>query len=136
MCCLLTAQQAPSDVEQKIDELLNKCRSSDSMDFSRRKSGGLGIISTNAALNTFCDLGWGTCLASLPLCLPPLSPLRRSTLVLIPTARIIKQSFSAQIVLFALFDWTSGSGEDSHLVRCNVWKGQGAGINGSFDNGR
>lgn len=52
------AVPAPIDVEEKIDELLEKCRTSDSMDFSRRKSGGLGIISTNAALNTFCELGF------------------------------------------------------------------------------
>jgi hypothetical protein len=60
VCRILVALrpvQAPIDVEEKIDELLEKCRTSDSMDFSRRKSGGLGIISTNAALNTFCELG-------------------------------------------------------------------------------
>lgn len=45
------------DVEAKIDELLNMCRNSESMDFSRRQEGGLGIIGANAALNTFCELG-------------------------------------------------------------------------------
>ena len=41
-----------------MDDLLQRCRDAESMDFSRRRRGGLGIVAYNAALNTFCELGW------------------------------------------------------------------------------
>ena len=50
--------QAPADVEARVDDLLQRCRDAESMDFSRRRRGGLGIVAYNAALNTFCELGW------------------------------------------------------------------------------
>jgi hypothetical protein len=40
-----------------VDDLLQRCRDAESMDFSRRRRGGLGIVAYNAALNTFCELG-------------------------------------------------------------------------------
>lgn len=49
--------QAPLDVEKRVDDLLRRCREVESMDFSRGRSGGVGIVAFNAALNTFCELG-------------------------------------------------------------------------------
>jgi hypothetical protein len=42
-----------------VDDLLQRCRDAESMDFSRRRKDGLGIVAYNAALNTFCELGCG-----------------------------------------------------------------------------
>ena len=47
-------------MEARVDDLLQRCRDAESMDFSRRRRGGLGIVAYNAALNTFCELGCGS----------------------------------------------------------------------------
>mmetsp|Transcript_3706 Transcript_3706/g.10736 ORF Transcript_3706/g.10736 Transcript_3706/m.10736 type:complete len:647 (+) Transcript_3706:187-2127(+) len=51
------AHPPPDDAEARVDEVLMLCRTCESMEFSRRRPGCLGIISANASLNTFCDLG-------------------------------------------------------------------------------
>jgi hypothetical protein len=53
-----------------VDDLLQRCRNAESMDFSRRRRGGLGIVAYNAALNTFCELGCGLSLCPFLLSFP------------------------------------------------------------------
>ncbi len=62
--------QAPLDVEARIDDLLKRCREVESMDFSRRRRGGLGIVAYNSALNTFCELGCAPSLCRQELSAP------------------------------------------------------------------